>query len=96
MGANVGNSLVYNPRVLTRRELLSGVIATSAAASIARLAFAEDTAALRINAARLQQSLEGLSVFGRTTAEVSPCARQLTRPAGDKPTLGDANVQASE
>jgi N-carbamoyl-L-amino-acid hydrolase len=51
--------------VITRRELISGVIAAGGAASLARLAFAEDAAPLRINAARLQQSLEGLSVYGR-------------------------------
>ena len=62
----MGNFLVYNPRVpLTRRELLSGFVAASAAASLTRLSFAEETTAVRINAARLQQSLEGLSVYGR-------------------------------
>ena len=50
---------------LTRRELLSGLIAASAAASLADLSFAQDAPAVRINAARLQQSLEGLSVYGR-------------------------------
>ncbi len=51
--------------VLTRRELLSGLIAASAAASLADLSFAQDAPAVRINAARLRQSLEGLSVYGR-------------------------------
>jgi len=50
---------------LTRRELLSGFAAATVASSLAHLSFAEDNAALRINAARLQQNLEGLSVFGR-------------------------------
>ncbi|HEV2116063.1 MAG TPA: Zn-dependent hydrolase [Terriglobales bacterium] len=52
-------------RVLTRRELLAGFAAITAAVSIPELSLAQDTAALRINAARLQQSLEGLSVYGR-------------------------------
>lgn len=63
--ANVGIFLVYNPRVLTRRELLSGLAAATAAASLPELSFAQDAATLRINAARLQQNLEGLSVYGR-------------------------------
>ena len=61
----MGIFLIYNPRVLTRRELLSGLLAATAASSLAELSFAEETTALRINAARLQQSLEGLSVYGR-------------------------------
>jgi beta-ureidopropionase / N-carbamoyl-L-amino-acid hydrolase len=61
----VGIFLVYNPRVLTRRELLTRLIATTAAASLTNLSFAEETPTVRINAARLQQNLEGLSVFGR-------------------------------
>ena len=52
-------------RVLTRRNLLTGLIATTAAASLTKLSSAEETTALRINAARLQHSLEGLSVYGR-------------------------------
>jgi N-carbamoyl-L-amino-acid hydrolase len=52
---------------LTRRELLTGLVAVTAATSIAKLSFAEETTTLRINAARLQQSLEGLSVYGRPT-----------------------------
>ena len=51
---------------LTRRELLAGFVVACAAASLARLAFAEETTALRINPGRLQQSLEGLSVYGRS------------------------------
>ncbi|HSB75299.1 MAG TPA: Zn-dependent hydrolase [Terriglobales bacterium] len=50
---------------LTRRELLTGFAAITAAASLPELSFAQDSAALRINPARLQQSLEGLSVYGR-------------------------------
>src|SRR5579872_5065322 len=41
------------------------MLAATAASSLAELSFAEETTALRINAARLQQSLEGLSVYGR-------------------------------
>jgi N-carbamoyl-L-amino-acid hydrolase len=52
---------------LTRRELLTRLIATTAAASLTNLSFAEETATVRINAARLRQSLEGLSVYGRPT-----------------------------
>jgi N-carbamoyl-L-amino-acid hydrolase len=50
---------------LTRRELLSGLAATAAVSALPHYSHAEDGASLRINAARLQQSLEGLSVFGR-------------------------------
>jgi N-carbamoyl-L-amino-acid hydrolase len=56
---------------LTRRELLSGLAATVAASAAApsseSLLWAQEAgaASLRINAARLQQSLEGLSAFGR-------------------------------
>ena len=50
---------------LTRRELLSGLVAATTAASLTKLPSAEETTAPRINAARLQQSLEGLSVYGR-------------------------------
>jgi beta-ureidopropionase / N-carbamoyl-L-amino-acid hydrolase len=50
---------------LSRRELLSGLVAATAAASLSKLSLAEETTALRINPARLQQSLEGLSVYGR-------------------------------
>ena len=50
---------------LTRRELLSGLAATAAVSVLPHYSHAEDGASLRINAARLQQSLEGLSVFGR-------------------------------
>ena len=52
--------------LITRRELLSGLAAVSATSTLADLGFAQsDTSDLRIDAARLQQSLEGLSVYGR-------------------------------
>src|SRR5579872_1253758 len=41
------------------------MLAATAASSLAELSFAEETTALRINAARLRQGLEGLSVYGR-------------------------------
>src|SRR5215472_1366271 len=50
--------------MLTRRSLLSGLAAVTAASAVPDLS-ALDTPALRINPARLQDSLEGLSVFGR-------------------------------
>ena len=59
------SSYIIRPVPFTRRELLSGLIAATAAASLADLSFAQDAPAVRINAARLQQSLERLSVFGR-------------------------------
>jgi N-carbamoyl-L-amino-acid hydrolase len=52
-------------RVLTRRELLTAFAAITAAISFPELSLAQDSAAVRINAARLQESLEGLSVYGR-------------------------------
>ena len=52
--------------MLTRRELLAGFVVAGAAASLADLSFAQDATALRINPGRLQQSLEGLSVYGRS------------------------------
>jgi len=52
--------------VLTRRELLAGFVVAGAAASLADLSFAQNATALRINPGRLQQSLEGLSVYGRS------------------------------
>ena len=48
---------------ITRRDLLAGLATASAASMLPELAFAGPS--LRINAARLQQSLEGLSRFGR-------------------------------
>jgi N-carbamoyl-L-amino-acid hydrolase len=51
---------------ITRRELLSSLAAVSASSVLSNLSFAQSsTSDLRIDAARLQQSLEGLSVYGR-------------------------------
>lgn len=50
---------------LTRREVLTGLAAVTAVSTFTDVSFAQDNAAIRINAARLQQNLEGLSVFGR-------------------------------
>ena len=50
---------------LTRRELFSSFAAATAASAMADLSFAQDTPPVRIDAARLQQSLEGLSRYGR-------------------------------
>jgi beta-ureidopropionase / N-carbamoyl-L-amino-acid hydrolase len=50
---------------LTRRELLSALATAAVASAMADLLGALDTPSIRIDAARLQQSLEGLSVFGR-------------------------------
>jgi N-carbamoyl-L-amino-acid hydrolase len=56
----------YNPPMpLTRREVLSGLAVTAAATMTPDLLIAQPTSTLRIDAARLQQSLEGLSVYGR-------------------------------
>jgi len=51
--------------LLTRRELLSGLAVAAAGSLIPEQTFAQDAPSLRIDAARLQQSLEGLSVYGR-------------------------------
>jgi beta-ureidopropionase / N-carbamoyl-L-amino-acid hydrolase len=52
--------------IITRRELLSSVVAFSASAALPNLRFAQArNSGVRINADRLRQSLEGLSVFGR-------------------------------
>ena len=51
--------------LLTRRDLLSGFAAVTASSVLPDAAFADDTASIRIDAARLQGSLEGLSVYGR-------------------------------
>ena len=53
---------------LTRRELLSGLAAAASVSAIDRRSWAQDKWAVRINAGRLQQSLEGLSVYGRPAA----------------------------
>jgi beta-ureidopropionase / N-carbamoyl-L-amino-acid hydrolase len=51
---------------ITRRELLSGLAAAYAGSHLSNLSFAETSASdLRINADRLQHSLEAISVFGR-------------------------------
>ena len=51
---------------ITRRELLSNVVAEFASAALPDLSFAQArNSDLRINADRLRQSLEELSVFGR-------------------------------
>jgi len=50
---------------LNRRELLSSLAAAIAASTVADMSFAQGTPVVRINADRLQQSLEGLSVYGR-------------------------------
>ena len=51
---------------ITRRELLSSLVAVSASAAIPDMTFARArNPDLRINHDRLRQSLEGLSVFGR-------------------------------
>jgi N-carbamoyl-L-amino-acid hydrolase len=51
--------------MLTRRDLIYGLAAVPAASALSEQLFAEGSAALRISPTRLQQSLEGLSVFGR-------------------------------
>src|SRR6185437_11741092 len=52
--------------LITRRELLAGLTAASVTSAVTDLGFAQsDVSGLRIDAARLQQSLEGLSVYGR-------------------------------
>src|SRR5664279_2319589 len=50
---------------LTRRELLAGLATAAAATSFSNLSVAQDAPSVHINAARLQQHLEELSVFGR-------------------------------
>jgi beta-ureidopropionase / N-carbamoyl-L-amino-acid hydrolase len=50
---------------ITRRELLSSVAVVCASSALADWSFAAGVPDLRINAERLQRSLEGLSVFGR-------------------------------
>ena len=52
--------------LISRRELLSSVVAVAASAALPDLSFAQARDSdLRINADRLRHSLEGLSVFGR-------------------------------
>lgn len=51
---------------INRREFLCGLAAVSATPGLANLSFAQSSVStVRIDAARLQQSLEGLSVYGR-------------------------------
>jgi N-carbamoyl-L-amino-acid hydrolase len=51
---------------INRREFLSGLAVLSAGSTLGNLSFAQgSTSDVRIDAARLQQSLEGLSVYGR-------------------------------
>src|SRR5512143_1638526 len=50
---------------ITRREMLAGLALTANATALKDVSFAQGNAALRINPERLQQSIEGLSVFGR-------------------------------
>jgi len=59
-------AVVYTRQMpLTRRELISGLATAAAASAITDLSFAQGAPSVRINAARLQQHLEELSVFGR-------------------------------
>jgi hypothetical protein len=51
--------------LMTRRELLAGLACASVTSALTDLGFAQSASELRIDAARLQQSLEGLSVYGR-------------------------------
>jgi beta-ureidopropionase / N-carbamoyl-L-amino-acid hydrolase len=50
---------------LTRRELLSGLAGATVFPAITGMAIPESNAALRVDAERLQKSLEGLSVYGQ-------------------------------
>ena len=50
---------------ITRRELLCGLAAATAASGIPDVSLAQSASLLRIDAARLQRGLEALSVFGR-------------------------------
>lgn len=50
---------------ITRRELLCGLAAATAASALPELSLAQSAPGLRIDAGRLQRSLEALSVFGR-------------------------------
>ena len=72
--------------LLTRRELLSGLPAGTFL--LPHLVVAQDASSLRINAARLQQSLEALSMYAVLLAEpwqmvlVELHIRMRTLPAG--------------
>src|SRR5262245_54058065 len=50
---------------ITRREMLAGLALVANVSALSKISFAQGHAALRINPQRLQQSIEGLSVFGR-------------------------------
>lgn len=65
MDGVIGSAIILRTMPLTRRELLSGLAAATAASVLPDLVFAQDALSVRIDAARLQQSLEGLSVYGR-------------------------------
>ena len=65
-GGPVLGSRSYNPAMpLTRREILFGLAGTAATSLMPDLLVAQSTSTLRIDGARLQQSLEGLSAYGR-------------------------------
>jgi N-carbamoyl-L-amino-acid hydrolase len=59
-----GSSYIIRPMPVNRRELLSGMAATAVSVR-AGFTLAPSAPAVRIDALRLQQSLEDLSVFGR-------------------------------
>jgi hypothetical protein len=61
----VRRSSIIRSMLLTRRALLSSIAAATAASRMADLSLAQSIPAVRIDAARLQQSLEGLSRYGR-------------------------------
>ncbi|HEY7615293.1 MAG TPA: hypothetical protein VH744_00685, partial [Terriglobales bacterium] len=51
---------------VNRRELLASLAAVSVSAALPRLSWSQSsTSGLRINADRLRESLEGLSLYGR-------------------------------
>lgn len=61
----VPRSSIIRAMSLTRREILSGLALVTARSVMPDIVFAEDAASVRIDAARLQRSLEGLSMYGR-------------------------------
>ena len=58
-------SSIIRTMPLSRRELLCSFTAATVASAMADLSVAQDTPAVRIDAVRLQHSLEGLSPYGR-------------------------------
>src|SRR5262245_19501170 len=50
---------------MSRREMLAGLIATSAGLALPGRSAATPASELRVDAGRLRRNLEGLSVFGR-------------------------------